>query len=333
MTKILLVEDDKSLREIYSVRLLAEGYTLVSFGDGEEALAAAISEKPDLIISDVMMPKISGFEMLDLLRSNESTKNIPVIILTALSSEQQRERSDRLGADRYLIKSQVGIEDIVHTVHEVLGDKAMPAPSIAEMQSSLNQANSQPTNQPTNQPMDQPVNQPANQPTNQPVGQPDTLPTNQPMNQPVNQPADQPMAPVDVPSNMNMAPPVAPSIPVPTPPNGPVAPEATNAVQPTDSPVSPASPNAAPQPIGGFNVNQDAPNQYQSSFNPPAATAPFQVAGQTPHTPDTPMNVPSISTPPSNIDNSAAINVDNLLSNDTAPSSSLDPNMFPSQQG
>lgn len=123
MTKILLVEDDKSLREIYSVRLLAEGYTVVSAEDGERALAEAMSEKPDLIVSDVMMPKISGFEMLDLLRNNESTKNIKVIMLTALSSEQQRERGDRLGADRYLVKSQVGIEDIVRTVHEVLGDQ------------------------------------------------------------------------------------------------------------------------------------------------------------------------------------------------------------------
>ena len=99
--------------------MLAEGYTLISSGDGEEALAVAIGEKPDLIVSDVMMPKISGFEMLDLLRSNDSTKNIPIIMLTALSSEKQRERGNRLGADRYLIKSQVGIEDIVRTVHEV----------------------------------------------------------------------------------------------------------------------------------------------------------------------------------------------------------------------
>ena len=136
MTKILLVEDDKSLREIYSVRLLAEGYTLISSGDGEEALAAAIGEKPDLIISDVMMPKISGFEMLDLLRSNDATKNIPVIMLTALSSEQQRERGDRLGADRYLIKSQVGIEDIVRTVHEVLGDGSTNR-NLDQMQTSV----------------------------------------------------------------------------------------------------------------------------------------------------------------------------------------------------
>lgn len=136
MTKILLVEDDKSLREIYSVRLLAEGYTLISSGDGEEALAAAIGEKPDLIISDVMMPKISGFEMLDLLRSNENTKNIPIIMLTALSSDQQRERGTKLGADRYLIKSQVGIEDIVRTVHEVLGD-GNDVKSIGQLQDSI----------------------------------------------------------------------------------------------------------------------------------------------------------------------------------------------------
>ncbi|MDB5187209.1 MAG: hypothetical protein JWM07_681 [Candidatus Saccharibacteria bacterium] len=122
MTKILLVEDDKSLREIYGVRLLAEGYDIVSAGDGEEALAMAIKERPDLIVSDVMMPKISGFDMLDILRSTTETKNIKVIMMTALSSEDQRARGQALGADRYLVKSQVGIEDVVRTVHEVLGD-------------------------------------------------------------------------------------------------------------------------------------------------------------------------------------------------------------------
>ncbi|OYX43402.1 hypothetical protein B7Y94_01690 [Candidatus Saccharibacteria bacterium 32-49-12] len=122
MTKILLVEDDKSLREIYGVRLLAEGYDIVSAGDGEEALAMAIKERPALIVSDVMMPKISGFDMLDILRSTTETKDIKVIMMTALSSEDQRQRGERLGADRYLVKSQVGIEDVVRTVHEVLGD-------------------------------------------------------------------------------------------------------------------------------------------------------------------------------------------------------------------
>lgn len=122
MTKILLVEDDKSLREIYGVRLLAEGYDIVSAGDGEEALAMAIKERPNLIVSDVMMPKISGFDMLDILRSTTETRGIKIIMMTALSSEDQRRRGEALGADRYLVKSQVGIEDVVRTVHEVLED-------------------------------------------------------------------------------------------------------------------------------------------------------------------------------------------------------------------
>lgn len=122
MTKIMLVEDDKSLREIYGVRLLAEGYDIVSAGDGEEALAMAIKERPQLIISDVMMPKVSGYDMLDILRSTTETKNIRVIMMTALSSDEQRNRAESLGADRYLVKSQVGIEDVVRVVHEVLED-------------------------------------------------------------------------------------------------------------------------------------------------------------------------------------------------------------------
>lgn len=133
MTKILLVEDDKSLREIYGVRLLAEGYDIVSAGDGEEALAMAIKEKPTLIISDVMMPKISGFDMLDILRSTTETRDIKVIMMTALSSEDQKNRGEQLGADRYLVKSQVGIEDVVRTVHEVLADTpgGAPTPAVA----------------------------------------------------------------------------------------------------------------------------------------------------------------------------------------------------------
>ena len=122
MAKIMLVEDDKSLREIYSIRLVAEGYTIVSAGDGEEALSLAVQEKPDLIISDVMMPKISGFDMLDILRSTPETKDIKVIIMTALSNDEQRQRSEALGAAKHLVKSQCGIEDVVNAVHEVLGD-------------------------------------------------------------------------------------------------------------------------------------------------------------------------------------------------------------------
>lgn len=122
MTKILLVEDDQSLREIYGIRLTAEGYEISSAGDGEAALALAVKERPDLIISDVMMPKISGFDMLDILRSTPETANIKVIMMTALSADDQKARGESLGADRFLVKSQVGIEDVVNAVHEVLND-------------------------------------------------------------------------------------------------------------------------------------------------------------------------------------------------------------------
>ena len=127
MSKIMVVEDDSSLREIYSIRITAEGYNVVSAGDGEEALAVAVREKPDLILSDVMMPKISGFDMLDILRSTPETANIKVVMMTALSADDQRERGERLGADRYLVKSQVGIEDVINVIHEVLGDREAPA--------------------------------------------------------------------------------------------------------------------------------------------------------------------------------------------------------------
>ena len=127
MSKVMIVEDDASLREIYSIRLTADGYEVGSAGDGEEALAVAVREKPDLILSDVMMPKISGFDMLDILRATPETADIKVIMMTALSSDDQRARGERLGANRYLVKSQVGIEDVVNAVHEVLGDRPVVA--------------------------------------------------------------------------------------------------------------------------------------------------------------------------------------------------------------
>ena len=129
MSKVMVVEDDAALREIYSIRITAEGYNVISAGDGEEALATAVREKPDLILSDVMMPKISGFDMLDILRTTPETAKIKVIMMTALSGEDQRQRGERLGADRYLVKSQVGIEDVINAIHEVLGDRAGATPA------------------------------------------------------------------------------------------------------------------------------------------------------------------------------------------------------------
>lgn len=123
MAKIMLVEDDNNLREIYGARLQAEGHEIVAAKDGEEALALAVKEKPELIISDVMMPRISGFDMLDILRNAPETKDTKVIMMTALSQAEDKARADKLGADRYLVKSQVTLEDVAHVVRDVLEGK------------------------------------------------------------------------------------------------------------------------------------------------------------------------------------------------------------------
>lgn len=123
MAKIMLVEDDNNLREIYGARLQAEGHEIVAAKDGEEALALAVKEKPELIISDVMMPRISGFDMLDILRNAPETKNTKVIMMTALSQAEDKTRADKLGADRYLVKSQVTLEDVARVVRDVLEGK------------------------------------------------------------------------------------------------------------------------------------------------------------------------------------------------------------------
>lgn len=120
MAKILLVEDDSNLREIYGARLEAEGYEILSANDGEEALAIAVREKPDLIITDVMMPKISGFDMLDILRTTPETKDIKVIVMTALSQDADRKHGKDLGADNYIVKSQVTLDDVVNVVRDAM---------------------------------------------------------------------------------------------------------------------------------------------------------------------------------------------------------------------
>ena len=122
MTKLLLVEDDVNLRDIYYSRFQAEGYDLAVASNGEEALAMSVKEKPDLIILDVMMPRISGFDVLDILRSTPETSHTKVIMMSALSEQSDKDRGKSLGVDEYLVKSQVTLEDVVTTVKRVLGD-------------------------------------------------------------------------------------------------------------------------------------------------------------------------------------------------------------------
>ncbi len=119
--KILLVEDDDGLANVYQQRLEAEGFSVKRVPNGEDALAVAIEFKPDLVLLDVMMPKVSGFDVLDILRNTPETANIKVIMLTALSQDTDKEKAQKLGADDYLVKSQVVIADVVERVKHHLG--------------------------------------------------------------------------------------------------------------------------------------------------------------------------------------------------------------------
>ena len=122
--KILLVEDDEALASVYKSRLELEGFETLEVNNGEKALSAAVEFQPDLILLDVMMPKISGFDVLDILRNTPETTNIRVIMLTALSQPKDKEKAESLGVDDYLVKSQVVIGDVVERVKHHLG---MPA--------------------------------------------------------------------------------------------------------------------------------------------------------------------------------------------------------------
>ena len=119
--RILLVEDDDALANVYIVRLQAEGFDVMRVSNGEDALATAVKYKPNLVLLDVMMPKVSGFDVLDILRNTPETANLKIIMLTALSQESDKQRAQALGVDEYLVKSQVVITDVIDRIRYHLG--------------------------------------------------------------------------------------------------------------------------------------------------------------------------------------------------------------------
>lgn len=125
-TKILLVDDDKVFDEMYKLRLEASGYEVVVVEDGEKALVSAMDENPDLILLDIMMPKINGLDVLDILKSTPETKNIPVIILTALLKDVNEVRGLMSGATGYLVKSEVTPAQVVEKIEQALQKSEKP---------------------------------------------------------------------------------------------------------------------------------------------------------------------------------------------------------------
>ena len=119
--RILIVDDvHENLHALMNI--LRDEYAIAAATHGEKALELAQRQpQPDLILLDAMMPKISGFDVLDILRNTPETANVRIIMLTALSQPKDRERAEGLGVDEYMVKSQVVIGDVVARVKHHLG--------------------------------------------------------------------------------------------------------------------------------------------------------------------------------------------------------------------
>lgn len=118
--KILLVEDEEMLQNMYTQKFKHQGYQVISAYNGIEGIKLAESEQPDLILLDIIMPKMDGFVALKKIRANSTTANIPVILLTNLGQEDSITKGKKLGADDYCIKANHTPQEIVEKVDELL---------------------------------------------------------------------------------------------------------------------------------------------------------------------------------------------------------------------
>lgn len=119
-TKVIIVEDDKLLGSLLSQRLIDEGCAIRLLEDGEQVQVSAETDKPDLILLDLLLPNISGFDILAILKTSSLTKDIPVIILSCLSNGADIKRGLDLGADGFLSKSSITIDGIMAEAHKIL---------------------------------------------------------------------------------------------------------------------------------------------------------------------------------------------------------------------
>jgi DNA-binding response OmpR family regulator len=122
-TRVLVVDDDKTLLDMYTERLKASGYMVYFANDGEEALSRAVDTLPHVILLDVMMPKINGFDVLGILKKTPETRNIPVIILTALAQENHRKKGLGEGASDYIVKSDIMPREVIQKIEAVIADQ------------------------------------------------------------------------------------------------------------------------------------------------------------------------------------------------------------------
>ena len=118
--KILFIEDERALQKTFHSILTEKGYTLISAFDGESGLKLAKEEKPDLILLDLILPKVHGLDVLERLKKDPTTKEIPIIVLTNVEQIDALQKALELGATTYLVKAQYTIEEVIEKVENVL---------------------------------------------------------------------------------------------------------------------------------------------------------------------------------------------------------------------
>lgn len=116
-----MIDDDSFIRKVYQTELSDKGYEVILAVDGDEGLAKAISENPELIILDVMMPKMNGFQVMEELKKNPATSQIPVIFLTHLSQAEDKQKGLSLGARGYLIKDDTTADILAKEIEKFIG--------------------------------------------------------------------------------------------------------------------------------------------------------------------------------------------------------------------
>jgi len=122
MKTILFIEDESALQKTVGEILKQEGYEIISALDGRVGLKLAQRKTPDLILLDLILPKLNGFEVLKKLKENSETKNIPVIVLTNLEGIEDIDKAIELGAQSYLVKAQYELKELVEKVKKILNE-------------------------------------------------------------------------------------------------------------------------------------------------------------------------------------------------------------------
>jgi DNA-binding response OmpR family regulator len=121
--KLLIIEDDLVLRDALEEFLISEGFEVSSAIDGEEGIQKISEQKPDLVLLDIVLPKKNGYEVLEEVKANKETANIPIVLLTNLGSAMDVEKALRLGATTYLVKADYKLDEVTQKIKEILDIK------------------------------------------------------------------------------------------------------------------------------------------------------------------------------------------------------------------